>query len=152
MDGPFESRILQFMVRLFLVPAMLLFGLYVVVHGETSPGGGFQGGAIMGAAIILARLSLDREQARRLLSPRMVVPLVVLGGLITFGIGVVPVITGGNFLDYGALPLPQQDGHVLPHFTLRSIGILVFELGITITVMAVMVTIFDYLAGHPDDR
>jgi multicomponent Na+:H+ antiporter subunit B len=72
MDGPFESRILQFMVRLFLVPAMLLFGLYVVVHGETSPGGGFQGGAIMGAAIILARLSLDREQARRLLSPRMV--------------------------------------------------------------------------------
>jgi hypothetical protein len=65
---------------------------------------------------------------------------------------VVPVINGGNFLDYGALPLPQQDGHVLPHFTLRSIGILVFELGITITVMAVMVTIFDYLAGHPDDR
>jgi multicomponent Na+:H+ antiporter subunit B len=78
--------------------------------------------------------------------------LVILGGLITVGIGVVPVIAGGNFLDYGALPLPQQDGYVLPHFRIRSIGILVFELGIAITVMAVMVTIFDYLAGYPNDR
>jgi multicomponent Na+:H+ antiporter subunit B len=152
MEGPFESKILQFMVRLFLVPAMLLFGLYVLIHGEASPGGGFQAGAIMGAAIILARLSLDREQAQRLLSARLVPTLVILGGLITVGIGVVPVIAGGNFLDYGALPLPQQDGYVLPHFRIRSIGILVFELGIAITVMAVMVTIFDYLAGYSNDR
>ena len=36
-------------------PFCLIFGLYVVVHGHLTPGGGFQGGAVMatGAALLL---------------------------------------------------------------------------------------------------
>lgn len=151
MSGPFETNILQFLTRIFLVPAILLFGLYVVAHGETSPGGGFQGGAILSSAIILARLSLDREQSQRLLSTAWAIRTASIGALITFGVGVVPMFTGANFLDYSALPLPEQYNLVLPHFTMRSVGIFVFELGIAITVMAALVTIFDYLADSRND-
>lgn len=36
-----------------LAPLILLFGIYVVLNGHLSPGGGFSGGAIMGAGLIL---------------------------------------------------------------------------------------------------
>ncbi|MCK4691085.1 MAG: MnhB domain-containing protein [Desulfuromonadales bacterium] len=41
-----ESLIIQTAVRI-LVPFIQLFGLYVIVHGHYSPGGGFQGGVIL---------------------------------------------------------------------------------------------------------
>lgn len=37
----------------FLVPLILLFGVYGVMNGHISPGGGFSGGAVMGAGLIL---------------------------------------------------------------------------------------------------
>lgn len=36
-----------------LVPIVMLFGIYVIMNGHISPGGGFSGGAIIGAALIL---------------------------------------------------------------------------------------------------
>ena len=44
--------ILKNVVQL-VIPCILLFGVYVVLNGHISPGGGFSGGAIMGAALIL---------------------------------------------------------------------------------------------------
>lgn len=44
--------ILQKVVGL-IIPCIMLFGLYVVLNGHISPGGGFSGGAIMGAGLIL---------------------------------------------------------------------------------------------------
>lgn len=152
MNGPFESSILQFLVRIFLIPVMLLFGVYVVVHGETSPGGGFQGGAIIAAAIILARLSLDRERSQALLSTHTALDLVPIGALIALGVGLIPLLAGSDFLDYGALPVPSEDGQVLPHLTLRGLGIFVFEAGIAVAVTAVIVTIFDVLTEATSDR
>jgi multicomponent Na+:H+ antiporter subunit B len=36
-----------------LYPVMLMFGLYVIINGHLSPGGGFQGGAIVATAILI---------------------------------------------------------------------------------------------------
>ncbi|MDA0871991.1 MAG: hypothetical protein O2987_03865, partial [Firmicutes bacterium] len=36
-----------------LYPIMLLFGLYIILNGHLSPGGGFQGGAIVATAILI---------------------------------------------------------------------------------------------------
>ncbi len=45
-----------------LYPVMLLFGLYIILNGHRSPGGGFQGGAIMATAIlILYYIDISKE-------------------------------------------------------------------------------------------
>lgn len=54
-DKIFEPRndsILQ-KVAIILVPVIAVFGIYVILNGHLSPGGGFSGGAIIGAALIL---------------------------------------------------------------------------------------------------
>ena len=47
-----EDTILK-KVAFFLVPTIMLFGIYVILNGHLSPGGGFSGGAIIGAGLIL---------------------------------------------------------------------------------------------------
>lgn len=37
----------------FLAPMILLYGIYIMINGHLSPGGGFSGGAISGAGLIL---------------------------------------------------------------------------------------------------
>ncbi len=49
MTEPSDSVILRFIVRVFMLPFVLLFGLYIFTFGEEGPGGGFQGGAIIAA-------------------------------------------------------------------------------------------------------
>lgn len=40
-------------IGMFLVPCIFIYGIYVLLNGQNSPGGGFSGGAIMGAAMII---------------------------------------------------------------------------------------------------
>lgn len=49
---PVSDTILQASAKI-LFPAILMFGIYILVNGHLSPGGGFSGGAIMGAGLIL---------------------------------------------------------------------------------------------------
>ena len=50
---------------LFL-PLACVFGCYVVLHGSTSPGGGFQGGVLVASAILLVYLGYGGWGVRRL--------------------------------------------------------------------------------------
>ena len=52
MYEPKNDLILQRIASL-LVPLILLFGIYIIMNGHISPGGGFSGGAVMGAGLIL---------------------------------------------------------------------------------------------------
>lgn len=49
---PKNDRILQGSAML-LTPIILLFGIYVILNGHLSPGGGFSGGAIISSGLIL---------------------------------------------------------------------------------------------------
>lgn len=49
---PKNDTILQ-KIAFILVPMILIFGIYIILNGHLSPGGGFSGGAIMGAGLIL---------------------------------------------------------------------------------------------------
>ena len=68
MNQPYESTILRFIAKNFLVPLMIVFAVYVLIHGESSPGGGFQAGAIFASAIILVRLIGGNTQTKGLKS------------------------------------------------------------------------------------
>ena len=49
---PRHDTILR-IAAIFLIPMILVFGVYVILNGHISPGGGFSGGAILGAGFIL---------------------------------------------------------------------------------------------------
>lgn len=51
-----HSKLLVGVSRM-LFPFILLFGFYVILHGDRSPGGGFQGGAILATAILISFFS-----------------------------------------------------------------------------------------------
>ena len=124
-----------------LLPLILLFALYVQFHGDYGPGGGFQAGVIFGAGFILYALIYGMDQARRLMPPWLLRIGVSLGVLIYAGVGLVGLLLGGNYLDYGVL-----DSHDPAHG--QHLGILLVELGVGITVAAVMVAIFLAFAGR----
>ena len=117
-----------------LIAPVLIFALYVQWHGDFGPGGGFQAGVIFASAIILYALIYGIVPAQQLLPPRKLAYFPAIGLLLYAIVGVVGMFKGGNFLDYGALMADPHDGQ---HY-----GILIIELGIGITVAAVMINVF----------
>ncbi len=128
-------------VAKLLIPLILLFGLYVQTHGDFGPGGGFQAGVIFAAGFILYGLVFGVDAARRVAPQRVVESLIAVGVLIYAGTGVVCMIRGGNFLEYGSLN-PQHPTHG------QHLGILLVELGVGIAVGAVMITVFYAFAAR----
>jgi multicomponent Na+:H+ antiporter subunit B len=139
-----RHSILRVVAKMF-IPYILLFALYVQFHGDYGPGGGFQAGVIFAAAFILYALIFGLQAAQRVAPPVVVERLVAVGVLIYAGTGVATLLLGGNFLDYNAL------NHHDPRHG-QHLGLLLIELGVGITVSAVMVTIFFSFAGRRRGR
>jgi len=123
-----------------MIPFILLFGFYVVAHGHSSPGGGFQGGAILAASVMLLRLSLGKERSSKIFPPRLGPVLGAIGLIIYGGTGLVTLLWGGMYLDYVFLPIPGVSDAAL-----RYTGILIVEIGVALAVFGVLFSIFDYL-------
>jgi multicomponent Na+:H+ antiporter subunit B len=122
------------------IPGILLFALYVQFHGDYGPGGGFQAGVIFGAGFILYGLVFGLDNLRRVAPVPVTTSFIAVGVLIFAGVGIASQLLGGNYLDYDVL---LADDHAGQH-----LGILVVELGVGITVAAVMITIFMTFAGR----
>ena len=128
-----QNIVLREVSDLVIAP-VLIFGLYVQWHGDFGPGGGFQAGVIFASGIILYALIYGIVPAQKLLPPRKLAYLPAVGLLLYAAVGVYSMLNGGNFLDYN---LVAEDPHDGQHY-----GILIIELGVGITVAAVMVNIF----------
>lgn len=77
----------------------VLFGIYVVLHGQTTPGGGFQGGAILATAPILLYLSRNLDSLQRI-APYWFAETGELVGAMAFVLfGIWSLIAGGKFLE-----------------------------------------------------
>ncbi len=57
-------------VAYVLVPCLFVFGVYVLLNGHLSPGGGFSGGAILGAALIFYSMAFGFEDISRFMTPK----------------------------------------------------------------------------------
>ncbi|MDO4327713.1 MAG: MnhB domain-containing protein [Lachnospiraceae bacterium] len=54
-----------------LVPVILVFGIYIVLNGHLSPGGGFSGGAVLGSGLILYLNAFGFEKTEKLFHERI---------------------------------------------------------------------------------
>ncbi|MGN1314018.1 MAG: hydrogen gas-evolving membrane-bound hydrogenase subunit E [Lachnospiraceae bacterium] len=114
---PKNDLILQ-KVATILVPVILLFGIYVILNGHLSPGGGFSGGAIMGAGLILYLNAFGFEKTERFFTEK------TYKRICFFALGFYAVaksysfFTGANHLESG-IPLGEpgailSSGLILP--------------------------------------
>jgi len=117
-----------------LIPAILLFALYVQFHGDYGPGGGFQAGVIFASAIILYALLHGVKRAEQVVSLNFAKTCAICGLLLYAGVGVFGILWGGNYLDFNVLAHDPIHGQ---HW-----GILLIELGVGLTVASVVLAIF----------
>lgn len=129
-----------------IIPVMQIFALYVLGHGHYSPGGGFQGGVIFGASFILLALCYNLKFTLERFRERYVLVCTACGVLIYAGVGALCLAMGWNFLGYAALSGLLGVSEAMA----RSHGILAVEVGVGITVMAVMVSLYYDLASGGD--
>lgn len=81
---------------LFL-PLACVFGGYVVFHGSTSPGGGFQGGVLISSAILLIYLGHGAGETRQSVSQLMLHNSETMAEIVYILIAMLGVFTGTSF-------------------------------------------------------
>ena len=81
---------------LFL-PLACVFGGYVVLHGSTSPGGGFQGGVLVASAILLVYLGYGGWGVKHSFNEHMLHSSETVAEIMYVVIALVGVFTGLNF-------------------------------------------------------
>lgn len=100
---PKNDEILQLAAKV-LVPILLMYGIYVVLNGHLSPGGGFSGGAIMGAALILYLNAFGFEKTSRFFTFRLFRWVTFLALMTYAGLKSYSFFTGANHIHSG-IPL-----------------------------------------------
>lgn len=121
-----------------LIPVILVYAVYVLFHGEVSLGGGFQAGALLAMAFMLYVMFADMGKNKFKVTQHFSVCVAACGVLIYFITGLLPIFNGGHFLQYEALPFPAE-----VKSELHATGILMIETGVTIGVMATIITILE---------
>ncbi len=98
-------------LSLVLIPTILTIGVYIVVHGQLTPGGGFQGGVILATGPLAVFLA-GRYLRMKIVAPHTLVELGEAAGAAGYAtVGLAGLVFAGVFLkDF--LPLGAA-GHLL---------------------------------------
>ncbi len=114
---PKNDRILQ-KTAFFLVPCIIIFGIYVILNGHISPGGGFSGGAIIGAGLILHLNAFGFRKTERFFTYRVFQTVTLCSLLFYSAAKCYSFYCGANHLESG-IPLGSpgsilSSGLILP--------------------------------------
>ena len=143
-----EGNIIVETVARVMIPFIQLFGLYVITHGAGGPGGGFQGGVVFASAFILYVIAFNLTDGGARFPESGNIILSSLGLYIYAGIGLLAILFtlgAAQYLNYGFIPFTS-------HFEEnRALGMDFVEIGIGITVMAIIVSIFFDLVQKDGD-
>lgn len=102
----------------YLSPVIILYGIYVILNGHLSPGGGFSGGSIIGAGLILYAAANGHEKMHTFFTFRTFTIISVACLLTYCGCKSYSFFTGANHVGY---PIPKgtpgmilSSGFILP--------------------------------------
>ncbi|AOP47095.1 MnhB domain-containing protein [Streptomyces lydicus] len=101
---------------LIALPVTLLIGLYVVAHGQLSPGGGFQGGVVVATSLHLLYIAIDYRALERIRPVGLYEVADAAGEAGYLLLGAAALLTGAafltNFLPYGTFNTLSSGGTV----------------------------------------
>lgn len=138
----FDDIIVNTVTRI-LLPFILIFGIYLVVHVHLSPGGGFSGGTVIGSSFVLFSLSYGIAMKERKLPHSLTAILESSGGLWFIFLGLVGIFLGENFLVNSPIfPLGT------PGRLFSSGVVLLVNIGLGIKVASTIISLFDSLGGE----
>jgi multicomponent Na+:H+ antiporter subunit B len=96
---PGMTLIVKTITRL-TVGLILLFGIYIVLHGHVSPGGGFAGGVIIALSFIHLMLAFGKDFALKRLNQARAAFLESFGAIMFLTIAVLGFLGGYFFLNF----------------------------------------------------
>ncbi len=94
-----------------LILLVLIFGLYIIMHGHVTPGGGFQGGAIVASGTALIIVAFGSHEIQKRLKERHLSILESGGALIFIGLAFAGMAT---VFFYNFLVGSPVFGHIPP--------------------------------------
>ncbi|WP_030411271.1 MnhB domain-containing protein [Streptomyces sp. NRRL S-1448] len=101
---------------LFALPVTLLIGLYIIAHGQLSPGGGFQGGVVVATSLHLLYIAVDYRALERIRPLGLYEVADAAGEAAYVLVGAAALLAGwaflGNFLPYGTFNTLSSGGTV----------------------------------------
>ena len=136
------SMIVKTVTR-WLKGPILLFGIYIVLYGHITPGGGFGGGVIIACSFILITLALGEKNGLDVFSKGMASRLDSVGLLIFLVIGWLATGWASGYFFENFIPTPEQS-----YFTLLSGGTMpVLNLGLGLKVTSALFLVFTVLTA-----
>jgi multicomponent Na+:H+ antiporter subunit B len=93
---------------LAMIGPKIAFGIYIVIHGQLTPGGGFQGGVILASAAMIIYLGYNFETFKRIMTHPMVEIAEAAGAAGFVMIGMIAWFWGQPFLT-NTLPLGKAN-------------------------------------------
>jgi len=130
-----RDQVILRVVSKIAAPFILVFGFYVIAHGELSPGGGFQGGVVLASAFILYGLVFGLAELDAIVPRRVTDALTGAGVLLYLLVGLAGIFGDYRFLDYTPLRITGSE-------SAESWGMTLVEYGVGITVASVMITVY----------
>lgn len=141
-QGVADEAKLSSTIRATNIPVLLLtvvFGLYIGLHGQLTPGGGFQAGVILATAAVLVYLAENTEAFKRITSHTAVEVIEAVGAGSYALIGIAPLLFGVPFLT-NILPLGKT-GEV---FSSGNVALISACVGVEVTASFLLV-MYTYL-------
>lgn len=79
------------------LPFAIVFGIYIILFGTVSPGGGFQGGVMVASAVILLYLGYNYQTAKNAINTEVLRVGEASGAILYVIFGLCGLFVGANF-------------------------------------------------------
>jgi multisubunit Na+/H+ antiporter MnhB subunit len=117
-DKPAGMTLIIKTVSRLLVGLIFLYGIYIILHGHLSPGGGFGGGVVLALGLLAVLLAYGREETLKWLRIGLLKDVEQASPLVFLLVGLAGIAWGGaflaNILSKGRLFALLSSGIILP--------------------------------------
>ena len=96
-NGITEKNVIMKCGADMMLPFAVVFGIYIILFGTVSPGGGFQGGVMVAAAAVLLYLAYGYNTAKNAINTEVLRVGEACGATMSVLLGLCGLFVGANF-------------------------------------------------------